>query len=219
MDLGRRHRVAGPMMIGDEGVASNDAEPSRCCCADLTRVFDLPRPLCCRLLTRSSGSNQLGSSKGAFSGADCHSSWQAQGGCDCEKAALIGTALVALAPAALAADLGSFVRDRLHAKVYEPAFTWTGFTSVPRWATAGAREFSDSCGGGFDQDGWFGGGFIGFNWQKDRFVFRDRGDARGHRALRIFHMTSIAQDRRTVFDPRACRVCARLAHLRNRGMG
>ena len=42
----------------------------------------------------------------------------------------------------------------------------------------GETEFSDCCGKwGFDQDGWFGGGFIGFNWQKDRFVFGIEGDA------------------------------------------
>ena len=31
----------------------------------------------------------------------------------------------------------------------------------------------------FDRDGWFGGGFIGLNWPKDRFVFGIEGDANG----------------------------------------
>ena len=87
---------------------------------------------------------------------------------------------MALAPAALAADLGTFRQASIKdAPVYEPAFTWTGFYVGAQVGHGwGETEFSDCCGKwGFDQDGWFGGGFIGFNWQKDRFVFGIEGDA------------------------------------------
>ena len=123
--------------------------PSRCCCADLTRVFDLPRPLCCRLLTRSSGSNQLGSSKGAFSGADCHSSWQAQGGCDCEKAAYRCRAGGVGARRARRRSRNLRQASIKDAPVYEPAFTWTGFYVGAQVGHGwGETEFSDCCGKG-----------------------------------------------------------------------
>lgn len=97
-----------------------------------------------------------------------------------KKLLLSGTALVALAPAALAADLGSYRQGSIKDEpVYAPAFTWTGFYVGAQVGHGwGETEFSDCCGKwGFDQDGWFGGGFIGFNWQKDRFVFGIEGDA------------------------------------------
>ena len=99
-------------------------------------------------LTRSSGSNQLGSSKGLLSpGGDS----RLKEDLIVKKLLLSGTALVALAPAALAADLGSYRQGSIKDEpVYAPAFTWTG---------------------------WFVGGFICFNWQNDRFGFGIEGDA------------------------------------------
>jgi outer membrane immunogenic protein len=97
-----------------------------------------------------------------------------------KKLLLLGTALVAFAPAALAADLGTYRQASIKDEpVYAPAFTWTGFYAGAQVGYGwGETEFTYGPGSiSFDQDGWFGGGFIGFNWQKDRFVFGIEGDA------------------------------------------
>ena len=99
-----------------------------------------------------------------------------------KKLLLLGTALVAFAPAGLAADLGTYRQGSIKDEpVYAPAFTWTGFYVGAQVGHGwGDTEFSDGTDSiSFDQDGWFGGGFIGFNWQKDRFVFGIEGDANG----------------------------------------
>lgn len=102
------------------------------------------------------------------------------------KLLLLGTALVAFADAGLAADLGPYrpgsIKDE-PVPIYAPVFTWTGFYLGGQVGYGwGDSDFTDCCGPGsfsLEQDGWFGGGFVGFNWQKDRFVFGIEGDANG----------------------------------------
>jgi outer membrane immunogenic protein len=99
-----------------------------------------------------------------------------------KKLLLLGTALVAFADAGLAADLGPYrpgsIKDE-PVPIYAPVFSWTGFYVGAQVGYAwGETEFHNAIDKfGFDQDGWFGGGFVGFNWQKDRFVFGIEGDA------------------------------------------
>jgi outer membrane immunogenic protein len=93
------------------------------------------------------------------------------------KAALLGSAafLVAASGGAMAADLGPYQPYNPPPEpeaVYQPAIwdgAYIGVNGGYGWSNAGPTE----------PDGGFGGGQIGYNWQRDRIVFGLEGDIQG----------------------------------------
>lgn len=95
----------------------------------------------------------------------------------------------AISPA-FAADIyrpaGASLKD---APVYLPSPTWSGFYAGVNGGYGWNNDSSDiryflggaqvNKGAGFESSGGFGGGQIGFNWQRDRFVFGLETDIQG----------------------------------------
>lgn len=87
----------------------------------------------------------------------------------------------ALAPAAMAADLGGAKRGRVSEEPiqYGTPFSWTGFyvgTHVGYgWSDVDWRE-AGGFSGSHDGSGWLAGGQVGYNWQVGRFVWGIEGD-------------------------------------------
>jgi outer membrane immunogenic protein len=109
------------------------------------------------------------------------------------KRMLIGISAAAslLATSALAADLPA--RTYTKAPVYvEPVYDWTGFyiggnvgyswgssNSTVSMSDATSGTILNSAIGKFNMDGVIGGGQIGYNWQRDRWVFGLEADIQG----------------------------------------
>lgn len=93
------------------------------------------------------------------------------------KSVLLSTAaiLAAASGSALAADLGPYQPYNPPpepAPIYQPAIwdgAYIGINGGYGWSNAGPSE----------PEGGFGGGQIGYNWQRDRFVFGLEGDFQG----------------------------------------
>jgi outer membrane immunogenic protein len=109
------------------------------------------------------------------------------------KRMLIGISAAAslLATSALAADLPA--RTYTKAPVYvEPVYDWTGFyiggnvgyswgssNSTVSMSDATSGTILNSAIGKFNMDGVIGGGQIGYNWQRDKWVFGLEADIQG----------------------------------------
>jgi outer membrane immunogenic protein len=93
------------------------------------------------------------------------------------KSVLLGSAafLAAATGSAMAADLGPYQPYNPPpepAPLYQPAIwdgAYMGINGGYGWSTAGPSE----------PEGGFGGGQIGYNWQRDRIVFGLEGDIQG----------------------------------------
>jgi len=106
-----------------------------------------------------------------------------------KRSLLLGAvSAIAMIASAQAADLGGGMKDT---EVAPPIYNWAGFyvgaNGGYAWNQGGvsalADEWCDECFYGararHETDGGFGGGQIGFNWQRDRLVYGIEGDVEG----------------------------------------
>ncbi len=118
-------------------------------------------------------------------------SWPASGKVPpMKKLLLAGTAILALAGGAQAADLG-VPRSPIAAAVVAPAFSWTGFYAGAHvgygWAQARYNDFTGTFGpGSINANGFFGGLQAGYNWQVNSFVFGLEADIAASSMRRTF---------------------------------
>jgi outer membrane immunogenic protein len=96
-------------------------------------------------------------------------------------------ALGLLSGSAGAADLGPYrppgsIKD-FPAPEFVPPFSWTGFYLGAQvghaWGDASFNEDPPPFSATWDHDGWFAGGYAGFNWQVNALVLGVEGDFNG----------------------------------------
>ena len=94
-------------------------------------------------------------------------------------------ALLTTTASAFAADLGPYrsVKDQpAPAYDYAPAFLWAGpYVGAQvgyTWGKAN-HDFASGFAGNSDPEGFVGGGHLGYNWQRGRFVFGVEADFEG----------------------------------------
>jgi outer membrane immunogenic protein len=92
-------------------------------------------------------------------------------------------ALGLLSGSAMAADLGPYrpgsIKD-IPPPDFIPAFSWTGIYLGAQagygWGDASFKHDGIGSSAAWDLDGWFGGGYAGFNWQLNSLVVGVEGD-------------------------------------------